>query len=322
MIKKRIILSLMTLLLAVGCKTDSKKTMEPEAEPITNSSDVTGNYVSDGYAQKDEGYDWVAVMVNRLDNAQLEIKVRSRADKKRPTCTLNVVVYKEDNGVYYTMIDGKKVLFHFADNTLSIATENESDSGALYFYCSGGATVAGTYAKIAGDLDQVQIDQTQFSKVLNLQEVGFNVSAIAKNGVNQLTVFTFGLPNEFNETFDIKDQVVTHAEVEDLNSDGSPELVVFTQHNENQKGMVHAFSVNNGQSMSMVYFQPTEENEAINKGYNGHDEFTLVETKLVQRFPIFENGQKTARLKQISYNLVEGEAMRQFVLSTVSEFEN
>ncbi|SDQ05181.1 hypothetical protein [Flagellimonas zhangzhouensis] len=320
--KKYITLGLFVLMLAVSCKTDSKKEVETEAEPTTASSDLTGNYVSDGYAQKDEGYDWVGVTVYQLENDQLEIKVRSRADKKRPTCTLDVEVYKETDVLYYTQIDGKKVLFQFADNALSITTENEADSSALYFYCSGGATVAGNYSKIDGGLDQDQIDQTQFSKVLSLQDVGFNVSVFAQDGVNQLTVFTFGLPTEFNETFDIKDQVVTHAEVEDLNSDGSPELVVFTQHTENQKGMVHAFSVNNMQSMSMVYFQPTEENEAINKGYAGHDEFALVETKLVQRFPIFENGEKTARRKQISYNLVEGEAMRQFVLSTVSEFEN
>ncbi|GLU43745.1 hypothetical protein [Allomuricauda sp. NBRC 101325] len=319
--KKYIILCLTAFILMVSCKTDSKKEVEPEAEPITASAAITGNYVSDGYAQKDEGYDWVAVTVNELENDQLEIKVRSRADKKRPTCTLDVEVYKETDGLYYTQIEGKKVLFRFADNSLSIVTDDEADSSALYFYCSGGATVEGTYAKIDGDLDQDQIDQTQFSKVLSLQDVGFNVSEIAKDGVNQLTVFTFGLPNEFNETFDIKDQVVIGTEVEDLNSDGSPELVVFTQNTENQKGMVHAFSVNNMQSMSMIYFPPTEENEAINKGYNGHNEFALVETKLVQRFPLFENGEKTARLRQISYNLVEGEAMRQFVLSTVSEFE-
>ena len=42
--------------------------------------------------------------------------------------------------------------------------------------------------------------------------------------------------------------------------------------------------------MSEVYFPPTKENNRINEGYQGEDEFAVVETNLAQRFPIYKNG--------------------------------
>ncbi|WP_379767831.1 hypothetical protein [Flagellimonas marina] len=157
---------------------------------------------------------------------------------------------------------------------------------------------------------------------MNLQGVGFNVSSIKKEGKTQLTVFTFGLPNEYNETFELTNESVINAEVEDLNSDGSPELVVFTQNEGDQShGNIYAFSVNNQKSMSQVYFQPTEENKQISSGYNGNDQFALVETYLVQRFPIYENGVDTKKIRQIQYELIDGEASRRFVVKSQTEFD-
>lgn len=72
--------------------------------------------------------------------------------------------------------------------------------------------------------------------------------------------------------------------------------------------------------MSAVYFPPTEENEKINKGYQGGDEFALVETNLAQRFPIFDNGTKTGKTRQISYKLQNGENSRIFVVDRIDEF--
>ena len=308
-----------------SCKSDMKKqhiTNQKEQE-VAEKANFSGNYVSNGYDERNQGYDWVAVTVNDGENDQLKISVRSRADKKKPTCTFDTTLQRFDENAFSTVVDGKTVFFRFNENEVVIETEMEEDKNILSFYCSGGASLEGTYSRIDGPLDQNQIDKTLFSKVLNLEDIGFSVSALEEDGKKQLKISTFGLPHEFDEVIDIQNQVVLSAEVEDLNSDGSPELVIFTEENDgNHKGHLYAFSVNNKKSMSAVYFQPTQENKEINSGYNGNDEFALVETSLVQRFPIFENKTKTERFRQIQYVLEEGEATRKFVVRNQTEYEN
>lgn len=316
----------MVLFLAVGCKNETKKIEEVSTTEVTEELNIVGNYVSEDYSKRSEGYDWVAVSVTEAENNQLHISVRSRADKKKPTCTFDAIAYKVDDKTYQTQIDGKSMLFKFTNSQVSITTNKEEDEGLLYFYCSGGASIAGTYLKLNEPLDERQIDKTKFSRVLNLQDVGFNISSIEKDGKNTLTIFTFGLKeHEYNETFDIEGEDVINAEVEDLNSDGSPELFVYTRSvGSGSYGNVYAFSVNNKKSMSEVYFQPTAENSKINKGYMGHDEFSLVENTLGQRFPIYKEGdtnaEPTGGTRQVSYRLVEGEAMRKLEVDKITDY--
>lgn len=323
---KQSCLIVIVLFLTIGCKTDTKKVEEVSKTEFTEELNVSGSYVSDGYSKRSEGYDWVAISVTETESNKLNILVRSRADKKKPTCTFDAVANKVDEKVYQTQINGKSILFEFTNAQISITTENKDNESLLYFYCSGGASIGGTYQKINEQIDQNQIDKTKFNRVLNLQDVGFNVSSIDKDGKNTLTIFTFGLEErEYNETFNIEGEEITNAEVEDLNSDGSPELFVFTQSiGSGSYGNVYAFSVNNKKSISQVYFQPTTENSEINKGYMGHDEFSLVENTLGQRFPIYKEGdtnaEPTGRTRQVSYKLVQGEAMRKLEIDKITEY--
>jgi hypothetical protein len=319
-------LLVIVLFLAIGCKDETKKTEKVSTPEATEELNLSGSYVSDDYSKRSEGYDWVAILVTETETNQLNVSVRSRADKKKPTCTFDAVAKKVDDKVYQTLIDGKFILFEFTNEQISITSEKKEDEGLLYFYCSGGASIAGTYKKINEPIDQNQIDKTKFNRVLNLQDVGFNVSSIEKDGKNTLSIFTFGLKErEYNETFNIDGEEVINAEVEDLNSDGSPELFVFTQSvGSGSYGNVYAFSVNNKKSMSEVYFQPSAENSEINKGYMGHDEFSLVENTLGQRFPIYKEGdtnaEPTGGTRQVSYRLVEGEAMKKLEVDKIIEY--
>ena len=286
---------------------------------------IFGNYVNDTYAIRHEGYDWVAVTIKEGADNSVFVSVRSRADKKKPSCTFDAKAYPTDENTYYSVYDGKKIIYSFLNNSLTISTENKADENILFFFCSGGGTFAGSYTKIDEPLDISQIDKTLFTKTLSLQGVGFNVSSIRKNDKNTFTVTTFGLPHDFNETFEIIGSRVTGAEVEDLNADGSPELFVYTQSDgSGSYGNVYAFSVNNLKSMSRVNFPPVAENSELIKGYMGHDEFAVVENRLVQRFPVYNDGDTNAKptggTRQISYKLTEGEAMRQLKVDNVSEY--
>lgn len=317
---KSIILAFIIVFALVACKHEKGKNEKNLSIESSEKTTVVGNYVSDGYSNRNQGYDWISVIVTSTTDSKLSIKVRSRADKKKPTCTFDAIVQKIDDNNYQTQINDKVILFQFSSNALSITTKNETDRGLLNFYCSGGASFAGTYRKINEGLDETQIDKTKFSKILNLQDIGFNISSIEENGENQLNIFTFGLQNEYDETFNIGKEIITNIETEDLNSDSLPELLIFTQTNDdNPKANIYAFSVNNKKSMSQVYFKPTEENKQINNGYNGNDEFSIVETSLVQRFPIFKNNTRTGRMRQIEYKLVDGETSRKFEIKNHSE---
>ncbi|OZV68000.1 PliI family lysozyme inhibitor of I-type lysozyme [Winogradskyella aurantia] len=319
-------LILMVFFLSIGCKNEAKKIEDVPTTEVTETTTPMGNYVSEDYSKRSEGYDWIAVSVAETENHQLNISVRSRGDKKEPTCTFDAVAKKVDDNTYQTQINGKTILFKFTPTQIRITAENEQDEGLLYFYCSGGASIAGSYLKLNEPLDQSQIDNTKFSKVLNLQDVGFNISSIEKDGKNTLTIFTFGLKErEYNETFNIEGEEVINAEVEDLDSDGSPELFVYTQSlGSGSYGKVYAFSANNKKSMSEVYFQPTAENSEINEGYMGHDEFSLVENTLGQRFPIYKpgdtNAEPTGGTRQVSYRLVEGEALKKLEIDQITDY--
>lgn len=307
-----------TMLFACGPQTN-KKEAEKESVVVEKAVEktVSGNYVTPDYFKRGEGYDWVGVKVVQQDEKQLAIAVRSRADKKRPTCTWDVTAREISEGVFRAVVDEKPVLFAFEGDQLIIKTEKAEDEGVLYFCCSGGATVAGSYQKIAEELDSEQVDQTLFSQVLQLQGIGFHVSSKMKEGKNWLTIAPFGLEISNRSVEHEMDGQVVWAEVEDLNSDGSPEVVVFIRNEETTKGTVIAYSVNNRKSMSDVYFQDIKFDSSINQGYEGGDEFAIVETTLSQRFPIAG----TNKMRQVNYEMVNGESSRVFKVKSVNEFE-
>ncbi|WP_425659575.1 PliI family lysozyme inhibitor of I-type lysozyme [Tenacibaculum ascidiaceicola] len=318
----------MALLAIVSCKKEAKKADTQKTvnqETVATITDVTGNYVSSEYEKRNEGYDWVSVTVKPAVNNQLKIVVRSRADKKKPTCTFDALAKKANDSTYTTDINGKTVVFSFKNKQISIATANREDSSLLNFYCSGGGSLAGSYHKIEGGLDQTQIDKTIFKKHLTLQGIGFNIST-KKNGMDtELTVAPYGLEIDNSAITQNIDGSVVDAEIEDLNSDGFPEVVIYTRSDgSGSYGNVIGYSVNNGKSVSQIYFPPITENKKLSEGYMGHDKFTIVETTLSQRFPIYtkedSNANPTGGIRQINYKLVDGEASRKFKIKNSTDF--
>ncbi len=314
------------ILSLAACKSNAESSESQESETgvqeeAPSTLNLTGNYVSVDYDKRNEGYDWISVAVTNEENNNLKILVRSRADKKKPTCTFDATLTKVNENTYQSMEDDKTILYIFENGTLTIKPELPEYDGILAFYCSGGATVADTYQKIDGDLDTAQIDKTSFNKILMLQGIGFNISAIENNSKNTLTMSPFGLSVSNDPvTIEINGEVMD-AEIEDLNSDGSPDVLVYTQTKDaNAFGYVYGFTTNSKKSMSFIYFPPVLENKELKPGYEGHDKFAIVETSLVQRFPIYKNGKPTGKTRQISYKLKDGEATRGFAVDQVSEY--
>jgi hypothetical protein len=192
----------------------------------------------------------------------------------------------------------------------------------LGYFCSGGASLAGVYHKIEEPLDSVQIDKVLFRKILNYNQFDFFIEAYGK----KLTIQPVGLSVDNSIAEQQIEGTVVNAEVGDLNIDGFPEVMVYLQSDgSGSYGSVIGYSVNNGKSMSMIASLPSvAENAEASNGYMGHDEFAIVESTLVQRFPIYKQGDSNANptggTRQIQYKLKDGEAMRKFVVDQVVEY--
>ena len=313
------IFTLILFSLVLGCKNEVNKQESITETPSIQEVDFSGNYVSNDYSKRHEGFDWTAVLIE-YEKSKIIVSVRSRADKKKPTCTFDTKAIKVDDNTFKSVVEGKSILFRISNNTLTISPEKPEDEGVLFFYCSGGSSLAGSYTLLQESIDESQLDKTIFSKVLFLQDIGFNISTIEEDKKTILTTQPFGLSIVNRAETTVINGKVINAEIEDLNSDGWPEVLIYTQSTDNLKGDVIAFSVNNGKSMSQVYFPPIAENAEINAGYIGYDEFSLVETSLGRRFPLFENGKKTGQSRQIQYKLKDGEASRFFEIVKSTEY--
>lgn len=125
--------------------------------PLQN---VAGSYVSQDYAARAKGYDWISVSILHTGKEEISIRIRSRADKKKPTCSLDAKATKTDEGVYKTMLEKGAVVYTFHNQVLTISPEQGTPEGALNYYCSGGAGIAGTYMRIEGAPDTIQMAQT------------------------------------------------------------------------------------------------------------------------------------------------------------------
>ncbi len=157
---------------------------------------------------------------------------------------------------------------------------------------------------------------TNFDKTLSLQ--GVNVQ-VATEG-NTLVFRPSGLEDNSPWEHQI-DGKVTGAEIEDMNGDGAPEVLAYVVSGPNQKVNVIGYTCYGKKSMGQIYFPGVENvSQEAAEGYNGYDEVTIVETTLVQRFPVYQNGQRTGKTRQIQYKLADGENGRVFRFDRMVEY--
>ena len=119
-----------------------------------NNSDVAGTYVTESYKLRSEGYDWVAVSIKGAQDRMIDIAIRSRDDKKKPTCTFDGTGKEIQPDLYEAEYEGKKILFAFTDSTLYISAKNKDEENKLYFFCSGEASLKGEYYKLNEAIDK------------------------------------------------------------------------------------------------------------------------------------------------------------------------
>lgn len=273
----------------------------------------TSYYVSDSYFKKNEGYDWVLVSLKQINDFEIKVSVRSRADKKKPTCTFDDILYKRENNIYASYKEGKTILFKISDNSLSIEGGSAEDENILHYFCSGGATLKGEYKKLKGEIDKKQIDKTIYINSLTYNGFGFLIEQKA----NKVSIFSPNLKYGKESIINKIEGNIVFSEIADLNADGSPEVYMYIENQKENRGYssLLAYSVNNGLSMSEIYLEPLSHDKKAFDKYEGNDEFRVVENTLIRRFPIKDN-----KTKQIQYKLIAGEATWQLKIDKIMEY--
>ncbi len=166
---------------------------------------------------------------------------------------------------------------------------------------------------------------TQFSKLLSLQGITYKITSIGNGSLQQLVIIPSGL-SLINDTIQQETDPVMGAEIEDLDHDGFPELLIYTQSaGSGSYGHVIGYSPNKGKSISQINFPELAKGAKESIGYMGHDSFSIVESSLSRRFPVYEtndsNAKPAGKIRQLQYKLKNGEASKQFVLVGSMEFD-
>ncbi|MGB5244589.1 MAG: PliI family lysozyme inhibitor of I-type lysozyme [Lutimonas sp.] len=181
-------------------------------------------------------------------------------------------------------------------------------------------------SEISSTMNLISEEQEDgFQKTLTLQNITFDIKSSGEGSIQQLLIQPKGLKIDNQSITREIDGAVVDAEIEDLNSDGSPEIVIYTvSAGSGSYGNVIGYSVNNGKSMSEIYFPDLFDNKEASSGYMGHDEFAIIESTLARRFPVYKEGDTnsnpTGGTRQIEYKLQDGEASRSFVIHKISEY--
>jgi hypothetical protein len=147
-------------------------------------------------------------------------------------------------------------------------------------------------------------------------KVGYKVTCKNKNfQENELEVRPIGFDNEAREQDFMLRGRVAKAEIDDLNGDGYPDVVLYVYTDSAATyGTVYAFvSKQNKSFIGCILPDPVMDGK-VNEGYKGHDQFSLMEGYLLDKFPIYKAGddkdKPSGGTRVILYQLVPDEGDR------------
>lgn len=137
--------------------------------------------------------------------------------------------------------------------------------------------------------------QMVFGKIdttVKIGKAGYRVDCRNKSmEQNELMITPIGFESEAKKlNFMIRGRVAK-AQIDDLNNDGFPDLVLYIYSDSNAAhGTVYTFLSEGNKSITPCALPDVMLNGRVNTGYKGHDQFSLMESYLQQKFPIYKAG--------------------------------
>ena len=159
-----------------------------------------------------------------------------------------------------------------------------------------------------GSPTNFSVKNKPYSSHLRLNQIEFDITSPNLRNKNVVTLVQRGIKKaSSSETINIDGQVVG-SEIADLNQDGYPEIYIYiSSANSHAYGSIKAYASNQNQSLTPIYIPEVKEDSRLSAGYTGHDEFAVVENKLMRRFPISKKN-NVQQFRQIQYVLMPGES--------------
>ena len=157
---------------------------------------------------------------------------------------------------------------------------------------------------------EAQVVVPRIDSTLKFGRAGYRVECKnRKYDQNQLDIRPIGFDNEARPMSFLLTGRVAKAEIDDLNSDGYPDLVLYVYTDSSAIfGTVYAFISKANKSIAGCFLPDPMMDGKINEGYRGHDVFSLMQGYLLEKFPIYKTGdandKPTGGTRAILYQLV------------------
>jgi hypothetical protein len=166
----------------------------------------------------------------------------------------------------------------------------------------------------------ILVAQPTFRRVdttMKLGKAGYKVSCKNTNEEkNYVTINPVGFKNTARDLgFDIKGRIIK-TEVDDLNGDGFPDLVMYVhQPGPKNAAAVIAISSIENESYEAIGFPDIVDDPKLRTGYQGKDQYFLMEGSLMRRFPLFTADSiptPTGMYRQVQYKVMREERGQRF----------
>ncbi len=151
----------------------------------------------------------------------------------------------------------------------------------------------------------------KYDSTLKIGKVGYRVFCMNRSiEKNAISIRPIGFKSEGREiNLELKGKV-TASEIEDLNNDGFPDLVIYITEKSGNINLLSIASKDN-ETVEAIILPDITNDMQMSKGYRGEDDYKLVEGILFRKFPVYESDTTikapTNKVRQILYRVVRGE---------------
>ena len=152
---------------------------------------------------------------------------------------------------------------------------------------------------------------TKYDSTMKIGKAGYRISCLNRSPEkNVLNIRPIGFKSDSREaSIELKARVFG-AEIDDLNNDGFPDLIIFIEDAAGKKSIFPIHSQDN-ERIAPIYFPDILDDMEMSKGYRGKDEYKLVEGVLFRKFPVYPADttikEPTNKIRQLMYRVIKGE---------------
>jgi len=152
---------------------------------------------------------------------------------------------------------------------------------------------------------------SKYDSTMKIGKTGYRISCLNRSPErNVMNIRPIGFKSESREaSIELRARVLG-AEIDDLNNDGFPDIIIFIEDAAGKKSIFPICSQDN-ERIAPILFPGLLNDMELSKGYRGKDEYKLVEGVLFRKFPIFPADtaikEPTNKIRQLMYRVVQGE---------------